>query len=114
MNVTRPEALDIFRKWLTERTPLRCRILTRQLSSGFTVRVVSVSGDEIGLANDDRTTELTVPLNERLSFGYGDARHLGENAPYDSALVVFLEPVPATGYPDLISFSEFANPPSAA
>ena len=114
MEISRSEALGMFKKWHAERTPIRCQIPLLKLAAAFSARVYSVSEKLLVLTSDDLTTELNVPLTPDLFYGYGDARHSdpSEIILYDASVIIFLEPIPPVGFGDMIVLSEFKEPQS--
>jgi len=111
MEMSRLEALDMFKKWHAERTPIRCQIPLRKLAAAFSAHVYSVSETLLVLTSEDLTTELNVPLTPDLFYGYGEPRNGDpyEATIYDAAVIIFLEPIPPIGLGDLIALSELRD-----
>jgi hypothetical protein len=85
----KPEALDIMRKWSSERTLLRCELRFMLFSFTLQGRIVSVSDNELRVVADDNLSDMMVRLYDEWEFNYGDTRNVPENVDtYDSVLVL--------------------------
>jgi len=62
------EALDLFAKWKSNRTLLRCDLEFAAFAACFRGRIDDVSGDRVRFASDDSKTELVLPLSTDLEF----------------------------------------------
>lgn len=81
----------MLRKWESERALLVCNLSLRVLAAAFRGRLFAVSSDELRLVSDDEFSELTFPLSDKFSYGYGEPRDIPEEAKlYISTLVVHL------------------------
>jgi hypothetical protein len=107
VRVGREEAVDIFRKWFSERSLLRCDMAFSRLAATFRVRVAFVSRDEVKFISDDTTSEMALLLEDDLVFGYGEPRGFPEEAGvFDCALVLFF-----SGTDNRISFTQIIEHP---
>lgn len=70
MIIGRPEALDLFRKWKSERSLLRCVFEFKGFAASLRARVFLVGDSEIRLVSDFPDTELVVSLREVVDFSY--------------------------------------------
>ena len=90
MRIGKPEALDMFRKWSSESTLIRCEfgfMLFRVVLRGRIV--LSADCSEVRLLADDTLSESVVLLRDIWEFDYVDNRELPEQAKiYDSVLVL--------------------------
>lgn len=110
MTTGRAEALDIFRKWMSDGALLQCHWNLYTLAATFRVRVSAVSGGEIAFWSDDKTSELTLPLKPEFEFGYGEPERSSVEAMDSvSGLVVFLSPTGPGLDPDAIMFHELVG-----
>ncbi len=109
MRVGRSEALDIFSKWLSERTLLRCDFSFWEFAACFRGRIVSLSDDRLQVLSDDSFSELVLPLRAGLSFGYGEPRSEPETLEFSGALIVFMAELPPAGDVDTICFLEIVE-----
>jgi hypothetical protein len=109
VRLNRSEALDIFRKWFSERVLLECRFRFPDFEACFRGRLFGVSEDQIKVASDDTTSELTLALRPSMTFAYGDPRDFPADAKqYISILVVFFEePSEEESLDKRVSFVEF-------
>ena len=110
MRVGREEALDLFRKWLAEGTPLRINFGCPVFSAAFRGRVSRVSTIEVGALSDDRLAELALRVTPELEFAYGDSRGTPDAGAFEGALVIFLRTSEEGEEPDFIAFSEIVAP----
>ena len=109
MRVDRSEALDIFRKWFSERTLLRCDLLFSEFSCCFRGRIISLTTARLQVLSDDTFSELVLPFTRELNFGYGEARNEPETLEFSRDLIVFMAEPPATGDVDKICFLEIVE-----
>lgn len=109
MRAGRSEALDIFNKWLTERTLLRCDLLFLEFAACFRGRIVSLTDDRVRVLSDDTFSELDLPLTPELNFGYGEPRSGPENLEFSGTLIVFMAELPPTGDVDTVCFLEIVE-----
>lgn len=111
MRIGRSEAFDILKKWLNEKTLVRCRVHLPAIAIGMQGRTFSIRGEHVTVADDDRITEVNIRLANDVSFGYGDTRNSPtEIEAFDLVLVGFFGPVPEQGQPDMVSLSSFREP----
>ena len=89
MRIGRAEAMDLFRKWLSERALLRCDFLLSEFAACFRGRIVSLSAERGKMLSDDTFCELDFPLAPTLEFGYGEPRDFAERREFAGALVAF-------------------------
>ena len=87
MEMTRLEAIDIFRGWLSEGAWLRCVFEFSRFTAFLRGRVVEVSEESIRILSDDTFSELALGLDSL----HDHAR--GEN------LVAHMQDGPATVFP---------------
>jgi len=108
MKTGKCEALDMFSKYLSEGTLLRCYVRCSTYRAAFVGRIRTVSDDGIRLSSDDCQSELELPLSSDLQYGYGDSRNSPTELPvYDGHLLVFMTRYdPLCQKPDMIAFSE--------
>lgn len=107
MRVGRDEALDIFRKWFSERSLLRCDFEFAMVAATFRARVVFVSADEIKFLSDDRSSEMALLLKDDFTFGYGEPRGFPEEAGIFESVLVLLAPDDK----DRIAFTQIIEQP---
>ena len=74
MRVGLGEALDLFAKWKSNRTLLRCDLEFAAFAACFRGRIDDVSGDRVRFASDDSKTELVLPLSTDLEFALVEPR----------------------------------------
>ncbi len=109
MRVGRSEALDIFNKWLSERTLLRCDLSFSEFAACFRGRIVALSDDRLQLLSDDTFSEFVLPLTANLNFGYGEPRSEPESLEFSGGLVIFMSELPPTGDVNTISLLEIVE-----
>jgi len=80
MEMTRLEAIDIFRGWLSEGAWLRCVFEFSRFTAFLRGRVVEVSEESIRILSDDTFSELALGLDSVWRFGYGEPRAFPEEA----------------------------------
>jgi hypothetical protein len=106
VRIGRPEAIDLFRKWVSDAAPLRVHFSFSLFALSFLGRIKEVSDARLCFLSDDTTSELELPLPGNLEFGYGDDRRFaGEGL----AGVTLFFPVEVGTEPDTISFFEVAD-----
>jgi hypothetical protein len=105
MVMGREEALDIFRKWLSEESTLQVNCDLYIFAAAFRVRVREVLPRRINFFSDDGKSELVLPLPDDLRFGYAEPS-AGSVEAMDavSGLVVFFPS--DDGDPDVLTFTE--------
>jgi hypothetical protein len=110
VRIGRAEALDLFRKWRSDRALVRCDLLFEDFAASLTGRVFRVAEDRVDLVSDDTRSELAVVLRPGLEFLYGEPRDLPEEAKVfvGGLSVLFPSPDP-TGDCDKIRFMELLN-----
>lgn len=109
MRVGLEEAVDLFRKWRSEESLLRCDMSFPRFAATFRVRVVFVADDEIKLLSDDSFSEMALRLSTDCAFTYGEPRGFPEEVErFASSLVVSLA---GDGEPDFIAFTEIIERP---
>jgi hypothetical protein len=108
MNLERREALDLFRKWLGERSLIRCQAQFATHAFSLKGRILEVRENELRIFADDMNSELVLRLTNNLGFGYGDSRIVtGKEAEdYVCCLMVFFEPIPDVGDPETVALAE--------
>lgn len=110
VSLGRSEALDLFNKWLSEGTLIRCDFTFAWFAAAFRVRVKAVAEDGLKLLSDDGRTELALALPADVVFRYGDSRA----DPAVSELVGVLcmsRPAPLEDdFRDVICLSEVTEP----
>ena len=107
MRTGRPEALLLFRKWLEESTPLYCEVRFSILAACFDLRLTAVSEEEVRARSADSISEVVVPLNRAVSFGYADTRVTpSESVDFEAGLVVFFDDPEDTDDFDSLTFME--------
>lgn len=112
MRAGHSEALDLFRKWSSERSFLHCTFSFREFAASFAGRVAEVSEERVVVLSEDGWGELVLPITEDLGFSYSDARGVAPgNRVFERALVVGLRPPRSDGKPDTISFLEMIDAP---
>jgi len=105
MRMGREEALDIFRKWLSEQSTLQVNCDLYVFAAAFRVRVREVAPDRLSFFSDDGKSELILPFSGSLTFGYAEpAAGSVEAMDAVSGLVVFFPS--DDGDPDALTFTE--------
>jgi hypothetical protein len=101
-------ALDLFRKWLSDRSLIRCQGSLNMFSFSFKGRMVDVNPAEIRLMADDADSEFVLRITDKIEFGYADSRVVTgqEAADYECLLMVFLGPIPNEGEGESVAFAE--------
>jgi len=103
----RLEALDIFRKWRSERALVRCDLLFRDFAASLRARVSRVTEDRVNLVSDDTTSELALTLRDGLEFAYEEPRDFpAEATVFARGLVVRFPSLESAGDRDKICFME--------
>jgi hypothetical protein len=105
MTMGREEALDIFRKWLSDEAILQINCDLYVFAAAFRVRVREVLPDRVNFFSDDGKSELALPLPDGLKFGYAEPP-AGSVEAMDavSGLVVFFPS--EDGDSDALTFTE--------
>ena len=107
LTISRSEALDIFHKWLSEKSLLRCDLAFSMFVAYVKGRILGVERDAISLISDDGDAELRLEFTPKTEFAYGHPRRVPEDAElYESMLMVFFAEVTAENEPDMIAFTE--------
>jgi hypothetical protein len=107
LRVNRSEALDVFHKWLSEKSLLRCDLAFSMFVACFKGRVMAVEDNAISLISDDGDAELRLEFTPKTEFVYGDSRRSRDDAElYESVLLVFFGEVTTESEPDMIAFME--------
>ena len=88
MIIGRPEALDIFRKWFSERPLLKCDLRFPLFSLCFRGRVFGLADNEVKVLSDDTFTELALRIPDDASFGYGEPRDFPDEDKHSRCVVV--------------------------
>jgi hypothetical protein len=105
LKISRSEALDIFHKWLSEKSLLRCDLAFSMFVACFKGRVMAVEDNAISLISDDGDAELGLEFTPKTEFAYGHPRRVPEDELYESMLMVFFAEV-SENEPDMIAFTE--------
>jgi hypothetical protein len=109
----RSEALDIFRKWLSERSLVRCDLLFGDFAASLRGRVFRVAEDRGDLVSDDTHSELALVLRPDLEFAYGEPRDFPAEAEiFAGGLVVLFPSLDPAAERDKIRFMEMLPSPS--
>ncbi len=106
MRTGRTEAIDLFRRWVSEATLLRVHFSFSLFALSFLGRIKEVSDTRLYFLSDDTTSELELPLPDDLEFGYGDDRRF-ENVGLAGIVLIF--PLAEAPERDAISFAEVAD-----
>ena len=110
MKAGRNEALDVVRKWLSERALLQCNLDLRRIAVVFQARVRAISDDQIKLLSDDTTSEFVLLLAADFEFAYVEPRRSsGDVKAAVSGLVIFLSPTGPGRDPDVVTLTELVE-----
>jgi hypothetical protein len=110
MKAGRSEALDVVRKWLSERALLQCNLDVKRIAATFRARVRAISDDRITLLSDDTTSELILVLAPHSEFAYVEPdRSAGDVKSAVAGLVIFLSPTGPGSDPDVVTFTELVE-----
>ena len=108
MNVSRDEADDLFRKWISEETTIECglRLPICSLRLRACLREIT-PGDELKFWSEDKASVFSLQLLDSMTFGYTDAVTAGPEAGarFEGILVIFLR-LGKTGKADMVTFTE--------
>jgi len=111
MRTGRSEALDMFRKWFSEKPIVRCDLVFGRLRSSLRGRIASLSEMELRLVSDDKRSEFALLIGPDLEFGYGEPRPpIPGEEPTECALIVFLPTWKSPQDHECIVFMELPNP----
>jgi len=90
MKVGREEALDLFRKWETERSLLLCNLGFRLFAAKFKGRIAKLTSSELCLVSDDTHSEFVMTFRPDMDFHYQDARNTPtESHLYECGVAIF-------------------------
>lgn len=104
MRTGRTEAIDLLRKWFSERALIECDFSFSEFATCLRGRIMAVSDEHLHILSDDTFSELELPLRANLEFGYGEPLDFpDEAAEFESGLVIFLTPPSPIREPDTIS-----------
>jgi hypothetical protein len=106
MKAAREEIWDLFRKWFTERTILRCQGSFATHAFSLKARVLDLHQNEIRLMADDMQSELALRITDRVEFAYADNRVVTgrEAEDYVCCVVAFFGPTGREA--DSVAFAE--------
>lgn len=88
VRIGKPEALDLLRKWSSERTLLRCDAAFMMVRFSLSGRISSLSDDILMLRSEDDKSEFSLRIYDEWTFEYGDTRNMESAKTYDSILVL--------------------------
>jgi hypothetical protein len=105
VRATRTEAIDLFRKWESEGTLLRCDFNFEFFAACLRGKIRAVSGERLRLSSDDDTSELNFIIPESPDFGYAEPRNgtPADRELFGSGLVLLLDGE------DMITFLEIID-----
>lgn len=106
----RPEALDVFNKWLSEGTLIRCDFAFALFAAVFRGRVRAVAGDGLKLLSDDGLNELALALPFDVDFRYGDSRNDPAVRELSGVVCLSRPGPPEEDFRDVICLSELTEP----
>jgi hypothetical protein len=112
MRVSRNEAFDMLRKWLSEGALVGCNFECARFAAAFRGRVREVLPDMVRLLSDDAKSELALDLALDLEFGYGEPKAFSEEAKALVSTLVVSFPPPAPGREperDAVVFTELVD-----
>jgi hypothetical protein len=108
MRAGRDEVLDIFRKWLSEKTSIRVEATFRLFAFCLWGRILSITPDELRIFTKETEAELVLKLAPELDFGYGASDHIkGMDKDFSECIVIFFGPIPDVGEADHIALATF-------
>lgn len=76
--MTIDDALLLFNKWWSERTPITCTFVGRGLRVRFTGTIERIEGGSITMHTGDESAYLQMPLHSVHEFRYCDPREIDE------------------------------------
>lgn len=89
MRVEHAEAIDLLRKWLSERMLLECSMNFPTFRARFRARMARFDGRVFGLVSDDLCNELAMTLAPWMVFGYGESADIETATEFRGLLVIF-------------------------
>ena len=102
----RSEALDLFRKWSSDKSLVRCQGSFPMYAFALNGRITIVDDHKLRIISDDTKSELVLKLTPDLDFHYADSRKVtGVAKEYDSCVAIFFSPVLSEQTPDSISIA---------
>ena len=112
MRIGLEEALDILRKWHSEKSLVSCNLDCSRFATAFRGRVREVLPDLVRVWSDDTTAALALAITPDLEFAHGHPRALSEEAATSTpGLLVFFPPAGPGREPerDAIVFTELVD-----
>ena len=107
--MSREEAYDLFRKWLSEGTSLDCSIRLPILETRFRVRLRTITPEgDLKLSSDDNTSELSLYVLSSAEFGYTEGADIEAPDRFEGILVIILRKG-TTGKADTVTFTEVSS-----
>jgi hypothetical protein len=106
VRISLSEALDIFRKWESERALVRCTFSFRDFAASLSGRVARVSERRIDFWSDDKGSELALRVRPALEFAYGEPRRFPAEAEIFKGAVGVFFPSAVDGDPESLWFLE--------
>jgi hypothetical protein len=102
----RGEAVDIFRKWLAERTVIRWQGSFGDFAFGAWGVVEAVDTRELRLLSDDRRSALVVIFRDAMTFSYLDSSQVtGEQKKFEECIVIAMGTELSDGDEETISLA---------
>lgn len=106
MKVSREEAFDLFRKFLSEKTLLDCRVELPIFSSRLRARLREITPEgDLKLWSDDTTSEISLQVLSSAGFAYTEGTDVEGPDRFEGILVIILR-LGASGKSDTITFTE--------
>src|SRR5258708_35281353 len=97
--------MDLFRKWGSEGTLLRCDFTFGFFAACFRGRVALTETDRIEIRSDDKTSELVMPIVRGLTFVYAEPEPgVVSDEVFEGGLVAMFPSTDPTATPDCITF----------
>jgi hypothetical protein len=107
MTIDRPEAVDLLRKWESERTLLRCDVVRPAMTARLRGRIVSVGDVFFLLESDDGLSEIDARFAAVKAFLYVDGRDVPAREAFEGTLICVFDIAETDGAPhDSISLAE--------
>jgi hypothetical protein len=106
MRMGRSDAIDLFRKWSDEQTPIRWQGSFGNFAFGSWGYVLSPPSEiEIRVTSQDRRSELVIRLASVIEYDYADSRTVTAEEKKFKECVVLAMKIPQEGDPDTIALA---------
>jgi hypothetical protein len=90
MSTEQPEVFDLLRRWLCERTLLKCDFALSEFTGSIRARIVALTDQQMRLQSDDKFSEMDFWLRSILEFEYGEPDTVEERGDIAGVLVAVL------------------------